>query len=186
MATTQPRVSAPQWLGQQLLGPLDDAAGLVRRYRELDAFRDYLAARLRLVAPALLLVVVTAVACGLTPIVVFLGTNPVAALVGLLLAPVALIGSLFVLSLVLFSWLEERSLARALRHRTGPVPGKLARWVKRKLGADLGSAPRMPWLLGALFVAAPLALLGLRAPVLVLLLVALLALAPILFARLDR
>ncbi len=186
MATTQPQVSVPQWLGQQLSGPLDDAAGLIRRYRELDAFRDYLAPRLRLVAPAFVLVVVTAIACGLTPIVLFLGTNAVAALLGLLLAPVALLGSLFVLSLVLFSWLEERSLARALGHRTGPAPGKLARWLKRKLGADLGKAPRMPWLLGALFVAAPLALLATRAPVLVLLLVALLLAAPILFARLDR
>lgn len=186
MATTQSQVSVPQWLGQQLLGPLDDAAGLVRRYRELDAFRDYLAARLRLVAPAFLLVVVAAVACGLTSIVVLVGTNAVAALLGLLLAPVMLIGSLFVLSLVLFSWLEERSLARTLGHRVGPAPGKLARWLKRKLGADLGRVPRMPWLLGSIFVAAPLALLALRAPATVLLLVVLLVLAPVLFARLDR
>lgn len=186
MAMTQPQVSVPQWLGRQLLGPLDDAAGLVKRYRELDAFRDYLAARVRLVAPALALVVVAALACGLAPIVVFLSTNAAAALVGLLLAPVTLIGSLFVLSLVLFSWLEERSLARALGHRTGPAPGRLARWVKRKLGADIGSALRVPWLLGALFVVAPLALLATRAPGTVALLVALLALCPILFARLDR
>jgi hypothetical protein len=186
MATTQSQVSVPQWLGQQLLGPLDDAAGLVRRYRELDAFRDYLAARLRLVAPAFLLVVVAAVACGLTSIVVLVGTNAVAALLGLLLAPLMLIGSLFVLSLVFFSWLEERSLVRTLGHRVGPAPGKLARWLKRKLGADLGRVPRMPWLLGLIFVAAPLALLALRAPATVLLLVVLLVLAPVLFARLDR
>jgi hypothetical protein len=186
MATSDSQISVPQWLGQQLVGPLDDAAGLVRRYRELDAFRDYLAERLRLVVPFFLLVVLAAIACGMTPIVLFVGTNAVAALVGLLLAPVALIGSLFVLSLMLFSWIEERSLSRALGHRTGPAPSKLARWVKRKLGADLGKVPRMPWLLAALFVAAPLALLASRSPVLVLLLAALLALAPILFARLDR
>lgn len=186
MGMAQPQVSVPQWLARQLLGPLDEAGGLVRRYRELDAFRDYLAARLRLVAPALLLAVFTAIACGLTPIVVLLGTNAVATLVGLLLAPVTLIGSLFVLSLVLFSWLEERSLAKALGHRTGAAQGKLARWVRRKLGADLGKPPRVPWLLGALFVAAPLALLAPRAPATVALLVALLVLAPILFARLDR
>lgn len=186
MATSQSQISVPQWLGQQLTGPLDDAAGLVRRYRELDAFRDYLADRLRLVVPFFLLVVLAAIACGLTPIILFVGTNAVAALMGLLLAPVALIGSLFVLSLVLFSWLEERSLSRALGHRTGAAPGRLVRWVKRKLGADLGKLPRLPWLLGAVFVAAPLALLASRTPVLVLLLVALLALAPILFARLDR
>lgn len=186
MAMTQPQVSVPRWLGQQLLGPLEDAAGLVRRYRELDAFRDYLAARVRLVAPAMVLVVATTIACGLAPIVAFLGTNAMAALIGLLLAPVTLLGSLFVLGLTLFSWLEERSLARALGHRTGPAPGKLRRWLKRKLGADLGKAPRVPWLLGGLFVAAPLALLAPRAPATVALLVVLLVLAPILFARLDR
>lgn len=186
MATTQTQGSVPQWLGRQLLGPLDDATGLVRRYRELDAFRDYLAARLRLVVPAFVLVVAAAIACGLTPIVLFVGTNAVAALLGLLLAPVVLLGSLFVLSLVLFSWLEERSLSHALGHRTGPAPNRLARWLKRKLGADLGKVPRMPWLLGALFVAAPLVLLGARAPGIALLLVVLLLAAPILFARLDR
>ncbi len=186
MAATQPQVSMPRWLSRQLLGPLDDAAGLVRRYRELDAFRDYLATRVRLVLPALALVVVAALACGLAPIVVLLGTNAMAALFGLLLAPVTLIGSLFVMSLVLFSWLEERSLAKALGHRAGPPSGKLARWLKRKLGAELGKAPRVPWLYGALFVAAPLALLATRAPATVVLLVALLVLAPILFARLDH
>jgi len=186
MATSQSQVSVPQWLGQQLLGPMDDAAGLLRRYRELDAFRDYLVARLRLVVPACVLVLVTALACGITPIILFLGTNAAAALFGLLLAPVALLGSLFVLGLVLFSWLEERSLARALGHRSGAAPSKLARWLKRKLGADLGKAPRVPWLLGALFVALPLAALGARAPGVAALLAALLVLGPILFARLDR
>jgi hypothetical protein len=186
MATTHSQVSVPQWLGQQLLGPLDDAAGLARRYREVEAFRDYLEPRLRLVVPAFLLVVVTAIACGLTPVVLLVGTNAAAALAGLVLAPVVLICSLFVLSLVLFSWLEERSLARALGHRTGPAPGKAARWLKRKIGADLGKVPRMPWLLSAIFVAAPLALLGRVAPVTSVVLVVLLLLAPILYARLDR
>ncbi|MEO8717942.1 MAG: hypothetical protein ABI423_06940 [Burkholderiales bacterium] len=186
MATTQPQDSVSRWLSRQLLGPLDDAAALVRRYRELDAFRDYLEPRLRLVLPALLLVVVTAIACGLTPVMLLVGTNAVAALAGLLLAPVVLIGSLFVLSLALFSWLEERSLARALGHRTGPAAGKLARWLKRMFGADLGKAPRMPWLLGALFVVVPLVLLVRLAPATTVLLVVLLVLAPILYARLDR
>jgi len=186
MTTTHSQVSVQQWLGQQLLGPLDDAAGLVRRYRELDAFRDYLEPRLRLVVPAFLLAVVTAIACGLTPVMLLVGTNAAAALAGLLLAPVVLICSLFVLSLVLFSWLEERSLAQALGRRAGPAPGKLARWLKRRVGADLGKAPRMPWLLAAVFVAAPLALLGRVAPVASVVLVLLLVLAPILYARLDR
>lgn len=173
-------------LGQQLLVPLDDAMGLVRRYRELDAFRDYVAARARLVVPACVLIGVAAIACGLAPVMGLVGTQPVAALLGLLLAPVALLGSLFVLLLVFFSWLEERSLARTLGHRTGPREHKAARWVRKKLGADLGRLPRVPWLLAALFLAAPFAVLLRMTPVIGVLLLVLLLAAPVLFARLDR
>ena len=120
MATTQPHDSLPQRLGQQLLSPLEDALGLVRRYRELDSFQDYVRANLRLVAPAGLLILIAAAACGLTPIMLLVGTRVAASLGGLLLAPVVLLGSLFVLALVFFSWLEERALARSLGHRTGP------------------------------------------------------------------
>jgi hypothetical protein len=186
MATTQSPLSVPQWLGQQLLGPLDDAVGLARRYRDLDAFRDYLGARARLVLPGALLLVVTGIACGLTPIMLLVGTNAGAALLGLLLAPVVLVGSLFVLGLTFFAWLEERSLARTLGHRTGTAGGRLGRWLRRKLRVDLGRVPRMPWLLAALFVALPLALLLRQTPVLAASLIVLLVAMPVAIARLDR
>lgn len=186
MASTHPQDSLPQRLGQQLLGPLEDALGLVRRYRELEPFQDYLGANLRLVAPACVLIALTAIACGLTPIMLLVGVQPAASLAGLLLAPLALLGSLFVLALVFFSWLEERALARSLGHRAGPAPGKVARWIRRKLRADLGKAPRVPWLLAALFVVLPLALLLGHAPGVALPLLVLLAAAPILYARLER
>jgi hypothetical protein len=186
MAATQSPVSVPQWLGQQLLGPVDDAAALARRYRDLDAFRDYVGARTRLVLPAALLLVVTGIACGLTPIMLLVGTNAGAALAGLLLAPVVLVGSLFTLGLTFFSWLEERSLARTLGHRAGAAPNPVARWIRRKLRADLGRVPRVPWLLALLFVLLPMALLARQAPALAGALVFLLAVMPILFARLDR
>lgn len=186
MATTQRANDLQQRIVQQLLGPLEDGLQLARRYRELDGLRAYVGARLPLVIPAGLLILVAAIACGLTPVFLLVGTNPVAALVGLLLAPVILTGSLFVLAYVFFGWLEERSLAKALGHRTGPAPGKLARWIRRKLRADLGKAPPVPWLLAALFVIAPLVLLAGAAPVTALIFIALLALAPILYARLDR
>lgn len=186
MASTQPRDSLPQRLGQQLLSPLEDALGLVRRYRELDSFQDYVRANLRLIAPAGLLILVAAIACGLTPIMLLVGTRAAASLAGLLLAPVALMGSLFVLALVFFSWLEERALARSLGHRTAPAPGKLARWLKRKLRADLGKAPHVPWLLAALFVVIPLVLLVGAAPGVALPIIVLLAAAPVAYARLER
>lgn len=185
MATSPSQGSVQQKLGQLFLGPLDDAVGLARRYRDVDAFRDYVGSRLRLVAPAGLLIVVTAIACGLTPVMLLLGTQPAAALAGLLLAPVVLVGSLFVLVLVFFSWLEERALARSLGHRSGPAPGRFARWIKRKLHADLGKAPRVPWLLAALFVALPLLLLLRHAPGVAAPLLVVLAAAPLVFARLE-
>lgn len=186
MATTDRAAQMQQFLVQQLLGPLENAMQLARRYQELDGLRDYVGARLPLVIPAGLLLLVAAIACGLTPVVLLVGTQPIAALAGLLLAPVVLAGSLFVLTYVFFGWLEERSLARALGHRTGPAPGKIARWIRRKLRADLGKAPPVPWLLAGLFVFAPLALLVRAAPATALTLVVVLVLAPILYARLDR
>jgi hypothetical protein len=186
MPTTQSQPTVQQWLGQQLLRPLDDALGLARRYRDVDAFRDYVAARWKRVAPVCLLLVVTALACAAAPIALLVGTQPAAALAGLLLAPVALVGSLFVLLLVFFAWLEERSLAVSLGRRSRRAPGSLRRRLARLLGADLGRAPRVPWLLCAAFVILPLALLAARAPVTVAVLVVLLVAAPFAYARLDR
>ncbi|HXZ86857.1 MAG TPA: hypothetical protein VEI82_15350, partial [Myxococcota bacterium] len=104
---------------------------------------------------------------------------------GLLLAPVVLIGSLFVLGLVFFSWLEERSLVRTLGRRRAREP-KAMRWIRKKLGADLGRAPRVPWLLAAVFVALPFAVLMNLVPAIAAILLALLVAAPLAFARLDR
>ncbi|MGA7984683.1 MAG: hypothetical protein WCA01_05835 [Burkholderiales bacterium] len=172
-------------VGQQLLGPLEDANSLARRYREVDAFHDYVTGRAGLVLPVLALIGVTALACGLAPIMALVGTSAVSALAGMLLTPVMLIGSLFVLGLVFFSWLEERSLARTLRRRTAREP-RAMRWMRRKLGVDLGRAPRVPWLHAALFVAAPFAMLLSVVPSIAAILLALLVAAPVAFARLDR
>lgn len=172
-------------LGEQLLGPLEDALSLARRYREVDAFHDYVAARARLVIPVLALIGVTALACGLAPIMALVGTSAVSALAGMLLTPVMLLGCPFVLGLLFFSWLEERSLARTLRRRTARE-SRAKRWIRRKLGADLGRAPRVPWLHAAVFVALPLAMLASLVPAIAAILLVLLAAAPLAFARLDR
>lgn len=185
MAGIPDQAEVQRRLGQQILGPLDDAVGLARRYRDVDAFHDYVGRRARLVIPAVALIGVTAVACGLSPVIALVGTRPISALAGLLLAPVALVGSLFVLGLVFFSWLEERSLARTLGHRTSREP-KAMRWIRKKLGADLGRAPRVPWLMAALFVGLPFLLLLNFVPGVAVTLLVLLAVAPIAFARLDR
>jgi hypothetical protein len=172
-------------VGQQLLGPLEDAMELARRYRDVDEFRDYIGRRAHLVIPALVLIAVAAFACGMAPVMALVGVHAVSALAGLLLAPVLLIGSLFVLGLVFFSWLEERSLVRSLGRRTAREP-KAVRWIRKKLGADLGRPPRVPWLLAALFVAAPFAMLLNLVPAIAAILLALLVAAPLAYARLDR
>jgi hypothetical protein len=172
-------------VGRQLLGPLEDAVLLLRRYREVDAFHDYVGDRARLVIPVLALIGITALAFGLVPIMALVGTSALSAVAGMLLTPVMLLGGLFVLGLVFFSWLEERSLARTLGHRTAREH-KAVRWIRKKLGADLGRPPRVPWLLAAVFVALPFAALLSLAPVIGAVLLALLVAAPLAFARLDR
>lgn len=179
------QVELQRWVGQQLLAPFEDAVSLARRYRRVATFYDYIDHRANLVIPALVLIGVTALACGLAPIMALMGTNPVSALTGLLLAPLMLIGSSFVLGLMFFSWLEERSLVRALGHRTAREP-KAVRWIRKRLGADLGRPPRVPWMLAAGFVGLPFAMLLTLIPVIAATLLALLAAAPIVFARLDR
>jgi hypothetical protein len=174
-----------RWVGEQLLGPLEDAMALAGRYREVDAFRRYINQRAHLVTAVLVLIGVTAFACGLAPILVLVGARAVSALAGLLLAPVMLIGSLFVLGLVFFSWLEERSLVRTLGRRTAREP-RAMRWIRKKLGADLGRLPRVPWLHAAVFVALPFAMLLNLVPAIAAILLALLVAAPVAFARLDR
>ena len=186
MAIPHPQGSAQDRIGRHLLGSLNNAIALVQRYREVDGFRDHVRQRLHLVLPALVLILVTGVACAMAVIMLTLGPRPLLALLGLLLAPVALAGSLVVQLYVFFAWVEERALARSLGHRTGPAPGRFAAWTESKLGAKLGRMPAVPWVLAAIFVFLPLALLTQLAPRSAALLIVVLVLAPILYARFDR
>jgi len=186
MAIPHQQGSAQERIGRHLLGTVNDALALVQRYREVDGFRRYVRRRLRLVVPALALILLTGFACAMAVVMLLLGPRSLLALLGLLLAPLVLAGSLFVQLTVFFAWLEERALARSLGHRTGPAPGKFAAWTQQKLGADLGRMPPVPWVLAAIFVLAPIAVLTQLAPKTAALLIVLLVLWPILYARLDR
>lgn len=186
MAIPHPQGCAQDRIGRHLLGSLNNAIALVQRYREVEGFRHHVRKRLHLVLPALALILVTGFACAMAVILLTLGPRPLLALLGLLLAPVALAGSLFVLHYVFFSWVEERALARSLGHRTGPAPGRFAAWTESKLGANLGRMPAVPWVLAAIFVFLPLALLTQLAPKSAALLIVVLVAAPILYARFDR
>ena len=62
----------------------------------------------------------------------------------------------------------------------------MMRRIRKKLGADLGRAPRVPWLLAAVFVAFPFAMMFNVAPVIAAVLLVLLVAAPVVFARFDH
>ena len=105
-------------------------------------------------------------------------------LLAILLAPFVLIGSFFVQMYVFGAWLENRALAQALHHsprRSGPLAARL-----RKAGIDMGTLPPVPWALAALFLFLPLAMLTEALPKLGFSLIALLVVAPFVYARLDR
>jgi hypothetical protein len=140
---------------------------------------------MQLVAPAVLFFLATSVACTAASIVYVAGArSSFLVLIALLCAPVVLVGSLFVELYVFFSWLEGRALARAY-HRPAPT-GVIRTWLTRKLKADLGAIPRIPWAFAAAFLFLPLLLLAVVSAKFAAAVIVLGILLPIAYARLDR
>ncbi len=159
------------WMAQHSpLRSLKEFANLANRLKEGESFRQYVLKRLRLVVPLGLVVVATAIASVLGVVGFLSGVHSFLTLLGLLLAPFVLIGSLLVQGYLVFSWLEGRALARAYGKRAAPSVG----------------LPPMPWVLAIACVALPMLMLMSAAPQVALFLVALHVLAPIMFTRLDR
>lgn len=152
---------------------LKDARELATRFQEAQGLRHYVRARMPLVIPAALLFVLISVACAAATVIFLADQHPLLALPGLLLAPLVLVGSLFVLAYVFFSWLEGRALALALGRRN-------------KSPLDLGEPPSVPWGLAAIFLFVPLAILAVVSTKAAMVLIVLAVLIPIVFARLDR
>jgi hypothetical protein len=167
------------------LQALQEAANLYNRYQAGEGFRRYLRTRRNMILPVALLMVVTAVACTAGTIVWLAGARAYLMLLALILAPFILLGCVFVQSYVFFGWLENRALAEGLRHRLAPET-KFQRWLRKQLGAEFGKFPAIPWLMVGAFLFLPLVLTATVAPKMVALLVALHALAIVLYARLDR
>jgi hypothetical protein len=187
MAAPNRKAPAQHWIVRILpLETLKDALNLARRYQEGKAFRLYVLGRIWLIVPVCVLMLVIGISCAVATLIYLADMSSWLALPALLLLPLVLIGSLFVQAYVFFYWLENRALARALGHRAKKPQGPVARWLATKVGADMGTSPPVPWILAALFLIAPLAMLGSFAPGFTLLLVAAAILAPILYARFDR
>ena len=164
---------------------LNDALNLAHRLKEGAVFRNYLAKRLGLVVPLAVLALATSIACTAATVLYIAGARSFLLLLAFFLIPVVLLGSLFVQTYVALSWLEGRALTKAYPHRARPPRGPLGRLAKRTLGADMGDAPPVPWLLAAVVLGLPLVFFVLLAPKLALLLIGLLVAAPVVYARLD-
>jgi hypothetical protein len=165
---------------------LSEARNLVHRFQEGEAFKLYVLRRIWLVTAVGLIILVVSLACAAATVLFLAAGGSWLALPAFVLAPFILLGSLFVQLYVFFSWLESRALAQAFRRRAKPAQGTFARWLAKKTGADMGTIPPVPWILAAVVLAAPLAMLALVAPKIAFLLIPLALAAPVLFAVLDR
>jgi hypothetical protein len=153
-----------------LLDPLNDGMSLVRRYQEGQGFRGYVKERMALLVPVGLLMAVTSIGLAAGTVLFLGGTRSALVLLAILLVPFVLAGSFFVQAYMFASWLENRALAKALHHSP----------------RDIGAMPPVPWVLAAIFLVVPLAMLFSVVPQLAAALIALQILAPFAFARLDR
>src|SRR5260221_9828750 len=122
MATVAPKQPLPA-------GIVQEARNLAARYAASDAFRGYINHRKHLVIPALLLILAIALSSTVASVVFAAGTRPLFVLIALILAPVLVLGSVFVQAYVFFAWLEGRALARMLAHRPKAAGGKAAALV---------------------------------------------------------
>ena len=153
--------SDQHWIVRFLpLETLSNAQALAHRFKEVDGIRYYVHQRKRLVLTAILVMVLIAIACAIGVVVFLADRHSLLTLLGILLLPVVLIGSLLVQAYVFFSWIEGRALERELGHRHRAAPGATAIWLSRNLSLDMGPFPPVPWVLAVVFLIIPLAFLA--------------------------
>ena len=162
---------------------LDDAMKLLQRFDKGQGFKRYVKSRSPIVAAVAVLIVATGIVFA-SATIALAGPRAWLALPLLILAPVILLGTVFVQGFLLLSWLENRAVAQALGHPSAP-PGRIARWVRKNLRADLGVPPSVPWDLAAIFIVLPLIILAAVSWKVALIVVALHLAAPVAYARLD-
>jgi len=158
---------------------LVEAPNLLRRYRDGDAFRRYVDDRAPLVVAVAVVFLMFSLATTAGAVVSIGGTHSFLVLLMLVVAPFLLAATFLTLIFMFFSWLENRSLMLTLARVKKPArrPG---------LSGLLAGLPPIPWLLVAVFVAAPLALLASLSPAAAVLMLLLAAAAPAAYAFLER
>ena len=186
MAISVREGSALHWTVRFLpLRTLKNAQDLAQRFREVDGIQLYVRERQKRVVAALLVIVLISIACAVGVVVFLADRHSLLALLGILLLPVALAGSFFVLAYVFFSWIEGRALVREVGIRHQPPPGALAAWLSKKSGLDMRPFPPVPWFLAALVLFVPLALLAVAWLSAALMVIVLGILMPIVYAKFD-
>ena len=132
---------------------LVEAPGLLRRYRESDAFRRYVDDRAPLVIAVSVVFLMFSLATTTGVVVSVGGTRSFLVLLMLVLAPFLLAGTFLTLLFVFFLWLENRSLELTLARVKKPAR-------PQGLRGALASLPPIPWLLVGGLVVVPLGLLA--------------------------
>jgi len=186
MAISRRKGFVEHWTERFLsLRAVTDAQDLVRRFREVESLRVYVRERQALVFAATLIIVIMSLACAVGVVVFLADRHTLLALLGILLLPLALAGSFFVLAYVFFSWIEGRALARELGHRRRRPSGASALWLSKKFGLDMGPFPPVPWIFAALGLFVPLAMLAAAWLSAALVVILLGILMPVLYAKFD-
>ena len=137
---------------------LIETQNLVQRFQQGGAFRGYIRERLILVLPALAIFLLYSLATTAGTVITLGGTRSFLVFVGLISAPVILLGSMYFLVLVFFLWLENRAIAHATHH----IPATAKQDVlttHASLGKVLKMFPPAILAVGAAFLLIPLAFL---------------------------
>src|SRR5688572_24969171 len=92
---------------------LTETQNFLQRFQRGGAFRVYLRERLVVIIPALAIFLLYSVATTAGMVITLGGTRSFLVFVGLIGAPVVLLGSLYVLVFVFLLWLENRAIAHA-------------------------------------------------------------------------
>jgi hypothetical protein len=164
---------------------LTETQNLWQRFQRGGAFRNYLSQRLVLVVPALVIFVLFSVATTAGTVITLGGTRSILVLVGLLAAPLVLLGSLFVQVFVFLQWLENRAIAQATHHTPPTARDELKQLFPGLWSVVKGFPPAVLAIGGALLLA-PLVFVWHLSASVALLLLALLAATPAAYSLLDR
>ena len=163
---------------------LRDARDFALKFQNDEVFRDYVGSRIWAVLPVVLIFFLVSTICSIDVMfrTVRLVSDPplwlrfFALLLGAVVWLCGVVGQLYVFLI----WLEERAAQRDRSER-----GKRVRVPAGFLAYLKYSRALPPWILVLVFVALPLAIMAHAAPLAALILVMLVALAPVLFKKFD-